>query len=450
MRKLLSTIVLAAIAIIAMAQANPMEGLCFNPDKVAEFPGGKIAMNQYFSENLEYPMDALAERVEGRVMCQFIVMPDSSRTNVNIVRKVHPSIDAEMLRLVENMPQWAPALKDGVPVKTLVTLPLMFKLPEGLDINEGTLPGVFTVSSDKKVRFSKGNLQYQPSTRTWRFAEQQWETIGVVNDIYQTQRQRTGFSMSQYMDFDIVPTSLCPNKINHELWLDLFWFGSSGKNNFYPEEKCDEVKMIKPDKDTDYDWGRYCSIINGGNKAGLWRTLTAEEWNYLFNERANAKKLFGFIILEGIKGLVLLPDNYINVINDEELYPTRDSSLSKKGNNYYNKNKNNFDSAKEVSLANWVKMQEAGAIFLPNVELWLVEEIRYEGDLTNVYSRFGYGKQQKRIENNFRLANEGFYWSWTRKGMAYNCLNFNNEFIYTQAIKENIYRLPVRLVKDVE
>lgn len=117
MRKLLSTIVLVAVAVVAMAQANPanpMEGLCFNPDKVAEFPGGKIAMNQYFSENLEYPMDALAERVEGRVMCQFIVMPDSTRTNVNIVRKVHPSIDAEMVRLVENMPQWAPALKDGV------------------------------------------------------------------------------------------------------------------------------------------------------------------------------------------------------------------------------------------------------------------------------------------------------------------------------------------------
>lgn len=122
------------VAMIAPAQENPMEGLCFNPDKPAEFPGGKVAMGQYFSENLEYPTDALIEGIEGRVMCQFIIQPDSSRTNINIVRKVHPSIDAEMRRLVENMPQWTPATKDGIPVKTLVTLPLMFKLPENLRI----------------------------------------------------------------------------------------------------------------------------------------------------------------------------------------------------------------------------------------------------------------------------------------------------------------------------
>ena len=31
------------------------------------------------------------------------------------------------------------------------------------------LPSEFSVGSDKKVRFSKGNLQYQASTDTWRF-----------------------------------------------------------------------------------------------------------------------------------------------------------------------------------------------------------------------------------------------------------------------------------------
>ncbi len=134
MRKILFTIALIMVAMIAPAQEKPMEGLCFNPDKPAEFPGGKVAMGQYFSENLEYPTDALIEGIEGRVMCQFIIQPDSSRTNINIVRKVHPSIDAEMRRLVENMPQWTPATKDSIPVKTLVTLPLMFKLPENLRI----------------------------------------------------------------------------------------------------------------------------------------------------------------------------------------------------------------------------------------------------------------------------------------------------------------------------
>lgn len=41
--------------------------------------------------------------------------------------------------------------------------------------------GVFSVSPDKKVKFSQGNLQYQASTNTWRFAEHQWDIIGDGN-----------------------------------------------------------------------------------------------------------------------------------------------------------------------------------------------------------------------------------------------------------------------------
>lgn len=38
---------------------------------------------------------------------------------------------------------------------------------------EGALSGLFSVSADKQVYFSKGDLQYQASTDTWRFAENQ-------------------------------------------------------------------------------------------------------------------------------------------------------------------------------------------------------------------------------------------------------------------------------------
>ena len=34
---------------------------------------------------------------------------------------------------------------------------------------------------EKKVHFSKGNLQYQASTNTWRFAEKQYDIIGDAN-----------------------------------------------------------------------------------------------------------------------------------------------------------------------------------------------------------------------------------------------------------------------------
>ena len=36
---------------------------------------------------------------------------------------------------------------------------------------------------------------------------------------------------------------------------------------------------------TNYDWGVNNAISNGGNEAGLWRTLTIEEWKYLMESR---------------------------------------------------------------------------------------------------------------------------------------------------------------------
>ena len=43
---------------------------------------------------------------------------------------------------------------------------------------EGALPGLFSISADQQVRFSKGNLQYNPSGSVWRFAEHQWDFVG--------------------------------------------------------------------------------------------------------------------------------------------------------------------------------------------------------------------------------------------------------------------------------
>ena len=46
---------------------------------------------------------------------------------------------------------------------------------------EVALSGLFSVSADKQVYFSQGNLQYQASTDTWRFAENQYDMIGNDN-----------------------------------------------------------------------------------------------------------------------------------------------------------------------------------------------------------------------------------------------------------------------------
>ena len=55
---------------------------------------------------------------------------------------------------------------------------------------------MFSVSSTKQVHFSQGNLQYQASTNTWRFAEMQWDFVGgtdfytgeLFGNVYESQR----------------------------------------------------------------------------------------------------------------------------------------------------------------------------------------------------------------------------------------------------------------------
>ena len=59
-----------------------------------------------------------------------------------------------------------------------------------------------------------------------------------------------------------------------------------------------------------YDWGVYNEIRNGGGCKNCWRVLTNNEWRYLFCKRENAARLFTFATVAGVKGLIVLPDNW--------------------------------------------------------------------------------------------------------------------------------------------
>lgn len=45
----------------------------------------------------------------------------------------------------------------------------------------GRVEGLFSIGEGKQVYFSQGNLRYQQSTKTWSFAEKQYDVIGNAN-----------------------------------------------------------------------------------------------------------------------------------------------------------------------------------------------------------------------------------------------------------------------------
>ena len=219
----------------------------------------------------------------------------------------------------------------------------------------GALVGKFSVSSTDKVYFSKGNLQYTKSTGIWSFMDHQYSTVETLN-------QNVG---DDYDNQDVV---------------SFFGWGTSGWNNgntYYQPYNTAYVSSSGSSKGYGYgpkngstytydltgtyanaDWG-HNAISNGGNTADTWRTLTKDEWTYLFNTRSastvngTADARYAKAYLFGTThGVIIFPDVYSHPAGVTA--PTginETSSTSWYGNKY--------------TATDWAKMEAAGCVFLP-------------------------------------------------------------------------------------
>lgn len=217
-------------------------------------------------------------------------------------------------------------------------------LPDSLLKPEGKLPGLFSISDSTQVQFSMGNLQYQLNTEIWCFANNQYDVLS---------HKKKWWRDSHYWREDPTPD---PSDFS---WMDDFAWASSGY-----ERPTDEVGSNKPyrrkclnlggavvfckGKNANFDWGIYNKISNGGDKAGLWRTLSDTEWMYLLTERPHANELRSRAMVCGVEGYLLLPDDFQLPMG---------LSFTPRSKDYQT---NQYDSEED-----WRRMETAGALFLP-------------------------------------------------------------------------------------
>ena len=245
-------------------------------------------------------------------------------------------------------------------------------------IEKPTTP-YFSVSETKNVTFSPGNLQYHPANNEWRFAPSQLDYIGDAN-------------------------SNCSSTYNG--WLDLFGWSTSATN-------------FGVSTSTDGENGYTGSFIDWGtNKIGndapnTWRTLTYDEWEYLLNTRTNANSLKGVAQVNGVNGLIFLPDNWVCPSG----VTFKSGFHSSFGVDYY-------ADYQIFTVEQWSELESAGAMFLP------AAGYRSGSDVGGV-QRYGY------------------YWSATEyDSNIANCLRFYSD----EAGVFTNYRWgghSVRLVKDL-
>jgi hypothetical protein len=202
--------------------------------------------------------------------------------------------------------------------------------------SEGALSGRFTINwQGDQVVFSQGNLQYQASTGTWRFAEHQTDVIGESNG-----------NVSE----------------TYSGWIDLFGWGTSGYNGHEPWLKTDQNAPYDTEGDlmgTEYDWGYHNAIQNGGNKAGMWRTMNLMEWNHLMHLRDNADNLIFPVMIDTLKCLLLLPDDWTPV---EGITLRPMTEFGTWGDRNFTSDTFRFDT---LTVEQGAQLEQHGAVLLP-------------------------------------------------------------------------------------
>jgi len=95
-------------------------------DQMPQFPDGNV--QEYFSKHLKYPQKAIQREISGKVHLSFVIMPDGSVANVEVLKGLGSGLDEEAVRVVQGMPKWIPGKQGGRPVKVKIIQPIKFNL----------------------------------------------------------------------------------------------------------------------------------------------------------------------------------------------------------------------------------------------------------------------------------------------------------------------------------
>ena len=261
------------------------------------------------------------------------------------------------------------------------------------------LIGKFTVNDGgKQVYIAPGNLQatYDGSSWSWGFAAHQWDIIGNAAGNTSINGDGTISGTGTVDLFGWVGAS-------KTTWTGAAQYGISNSKNqgAYGNVANEALKS---------DWG---NTIGSG-----WRTLTEDEWTYLFytraastvNSTANARYAMATVVSRS--GVILFPDTYTHPGG-----VTAPASINAADANY---SANNYDATA------WAKMEAAGCVFLPAA-----------------------GNRDGSSVSN--AGSNGYYWSSSSPNddsSQASCVYFRSNFLIFPSYGYRYYGRSVRLVRD--
>lgn len=115
-----------AATIIKSVTDTTKEGIFSRVDIQPQFPGGLQAFGVFLGNNIKYPADDAKNKVQGRVVCKFVVERDGSVTNIEVVSATTEAMGKEAVRVLSLSPKWAPGQQNGRLVRVYYMVPINF------------------------------------------------------------------------------------------------------------------------------------------------------------------------------------------------------------------------------------------------------------------------------------------------------------------------------------
>ena len=217
------------------------------------------------------------------------------------------------------------------------------KTVEAWTAPDGALSGQFTVADGTKVCFSQGNLQatYDGSSWTWNFATNQWDYIG--NDAGNTCINGDGTVSAPNVTVDLFGWVGASST-----WTGAAQYGISNSQtaNDYGTDATESLKS---------DWGR---LMGTG-----WRTLTKDEWVYVFNTRTTGGTVFGTSQARYAKATINTSET--TSVNGVILFPDGVDIASSEVTTPGTVNNGTSDYATKCTADQWSALADKGCVFLP-------------------------------------------------------------------------------------
>jgi protein TonB len=98
-------------------------------DVYPHYPGGDQARFYFLRTHISYPEDARKKGIQGVVIIVFVIEEDGSVSNIKVTKSIGGGCDEEAVRVIRSMPLWEPGKRSGRPVRVLVRMPIVFRIP---------------------------------------------------------------------------------------------------------------------------------------------------------------------------------------------------------------------------------------------------------------------------------------------------------------------------------